>query len=201
MRESYHHGDLRTALLSASRELLARDGLEKLSLRAVARAAGVSSAAPYRHFKDKHQLLAAVATEGFTTLARMIRTAVADTPDDLDGAGQSYLDFALQHPDDYRLMFTRNMLCDSDEENPELEDASADAYGALEEVIAAGVITGRVGAGIDADQLALAAWSMVHGVAMLVIDGILTKGPVAEVPPVHLLTGCQAMLRNGWAPQ
>ncbi|WP_062270631.1 TetR/AcrR family transcriptional regulator [Endozoicomonas arenosclerae] len=105
---SYHHGNLRETLLAQARKQLAEDGIDKLSLRALARAVGVSQTAPYRHFPDKNALLIALATSGFAELRQSLKTRAEACPD-LDAAlvevGLAYVDFAKAHTALYKLMF------------------------------------------------------------------------------------------------
>ncbi len=106
--QPYHHGDLHEALVRTARKLLEKDGLEHLSLRGVARAAGVSPAAPYHHFADKHALLGAVAAEGFTQLREEMLARMATVPDAAgrrDACGIGYVAFAVKNPALFRLMF------------------------------------------------------------------------------------------------
>src|SRR5271154_1132897 len=105
---SYHHGDLRDALVRAGRTILEEDGLAVLSLRRVARTAGVSPAAPYHHFADKQALLDAVATQGFDALTSAMETRMAKETDPdarLDASGVGYVVFAVENPALFRLMF------------------------------------------------------------------------------------------------
>ena len=95
----YHHGDLRQAVLTKAGEVLEKEGLESLSLREVARGAGVSHNAPYRHFSDRDRLLVALIEEGF----QMLLDALARRP--RREMGEAYVDFALSHPQRFRLMF------------------------------------------------------------------------------------------------
>lgn len=169
---AYHHGDLRSALIAATEDLLAERGPDGFSLREVARRAGVSPAAPAHHFGDAAGLLTAVATQGFAGLTQALRDGVASGGDDalaaLRGQGQGYVRFALRHPGRFRLMFRNDMLC-ADEALTQHADA------AFEE-LAAGV---RRAAGV-ADAAAMTPahwnavimlWSLVHGYAHLAIAG------------------------------
>jgi len=104
----YHHGDLKAALVEAADRLLEREGLNALSLRAVAREAGVSAAAPYHHFKDKNELLLAVAKQGFETMGDYMRKCaegIEDTKARLNRIGVAYVCFARDHPALYHLMY------------------------------------------------------------------------------------------------
>src|SRR3970040_1414973 len=96
---TYHHGDLRTALLRSSSKILEKEGVSKLSVREAARRAGVSHNAPYRHFPDRESLLAGIATEGFSMLGAALQGSSGKA------MGEDYVRFALEHPQRVRLMF------------------------------------------------------------------------------------------------
>ena len=198
-RKTYHHGDLRSALIKAGLNVLQKEGLDALSLRRVAREADVSAMAPYRHFKDKQSLLAAISEKGFLELHRRLESAKKKRPGDLDAGGQAYLAFALKEPDTYRLMFTHKVLCEG-EQNESLEKAGQAAFESLVETIEMGIASGEIQATTSLD-LALAAWALVHGIAMLLIDGILDDKPYKELGSEQLLGLCQSYFRNGWRAQ
>src|SRR5215472_6702206 len=107
---AYHHGDLRHALIQAGLELLAEGGARELDLRKVARRAGVSHAAPYRHFADKQALIAAITEEGFRLLAKQIQVTLSEVPEEpfeqLLGIARAYVHFAKAHPWLMREMFS-----------------------------------------------------------------------------------------------
>lgn len=195
----YHHGDLRQALVDAGLKVLRDEGLEALGLRRVAREASVSPAAPYRHFKDKRSLLAAISEHGFRELHKRLETSNTDNPGDLDASGHVYQKFAIENPEIYRLMFTKNVMCDEDIDET-LKKASANAFLALASTIEAGMQNGKI-ATTDQHQLALSSWALCHGVAMLVIDGILGGGPFADLTPEEILDQSQSYFRNGWQPK
>lgn len=155
--KSYHHGDLRAALVAAALEQLEAGGAAALSLRAVARACGVSAMAPYRHFAGKEELLEAVAASGFETLAVTLEAAdaAAEGAEALAAQGAAYVTFACRHPALFRLMFM-GPGCASDRSR---------AYAILERRAAA-----LAGSGMAAADLTLAAWSLVHGLAALILD-------------------------------
>lgn len=173
-RRGYHHGDLRRALLDAAIRLISTEGADALTLRAAARAAGVSQAAPYRHFADKGELLAAVAEEGFRLMAAEMRAAAAAYAGDAIGAfrscGLAYVAFARAHSAHFRVMFGRHVA--NRAAYPGLKDAAGEAFALLEGRIADGQKAGFVING-DVRPLALATWSMVHGLAALLVDGQL----------------------------
>ncbi len=172
-RNAYHHGDLRRALLDAALARLADGEAGQLKLRALAGDAGVSATAVYRHFADKEALLAAIATEGFEGLRHETRAGGEDARDPvarLHGIGCGYVRFAREHPAHYRLMFGPRML--DREQHPELERAAGASYAVLEDTVREGVEAGVL-APADAALLSTAAWSLVHGLALLIIDGLI----------------------------
>ncbi|MCB1097272.1 MAG: TetR/AcrR family transcriptional regulator [Verrucomicrobiae bacterium] len=195
-KSPYHHGDLRNALIQASLKVLREEGLDALSLRRVAREANVSPAAPYRHFKDKQSLLCSLATHGFHILHEDLEKARAAAPGCLDTAGQAYMAFARREPQCYRLMFTLNLPNDiptADDLQPAGDLAFASLCTNIRTGMAAGLITEA-----DENEIALAAWAMVHGICMLVIDGSLADRPSAQLPPERLLESCLRHFRHGW---
>ena len=171
-KAAYHHGDLRQALIDSALALIQeKQDAKTLSMREVARQAGVSNAAPYRHFADKDALLAAVAVKGFRILTGYLREGVNSVPGEplqqLQASGVAYVKFAIAHPSYYRVMFSA--FQPGDAKSPELNEAGLDAFGVLVEVIASGQAVGQVRPG-EARQLAWVAWSLVHGLAMLAIE-------------------------------
>ena len=145
---TYHHGDLRGAVLEEAGKILEAEGLGALSLREVARRAGVSHNAPYRHFPDRDHLLAALVEEGF----QMFADELAKRP--RREMGEAYVEFALAHPQRFRLMFGGTV---------KLENRDRRAYEAL--------LQSFSDLGDDAQYAAAAAWSLVHGLAQLLLDG------------------------------
>ena len=162
---SYHHGDLRNALIEAGVEILEEEGNSALSLRKVARKVGVSHAAPYRHFANKEILIAAIADEGYQKLEEQMKEAAAQFPDgsnaQLIELGWAYIQFALENPNHLRVMFTDfSKAC-------ELE--TGNSFDLLVQTIKAGQEANDVVAG-DAMPLALTLWATVHGLATLLIE-------------------------------
>jgi AcrR family transcriptional regulator len=150
---TYHHGDLRAALLRASGKVLEKEGIAGLSLRDVARRAGVSHNAPYRHFPDRDALLAALAAEGFERLGEAMS---AQTGREM---GEAYVRFALEHPQRFRLMFGGTLGLGK---YPELRAAADAAYQLL-------VLAFK---DLPRPELAAAgAWALVHGLSHLLLDG------------------------------
>ncbi|WP_319459008.1 TetR/AcrR family transcriptional regulator [Micromonospora sp. RTP1Z1] len=156
----YHHGDLRRALLAAAVEAIGESGPAALSLRDLARRAGVSHAAPAHHFGDKAGLLTALAVEGFDLLAEALRRP----GDDLLEIGVAYVRFAADHRAHFEVMFAPGLYRADD---PEVAAARARAGAALRGGVAA------LPAGSTPDRDALAAWSIVHGFATLWLAGAL----------------------------
>jgi AcrR family transcriptional regulator len=152
-RKPYHHGNLREELLDAAIRLIAEVGPTAFTLREIARRAGVSHNAPYRHFRDKDDVIAAVATQGYRELNTAMLEAAkpeADAIRRLKCAGSAYIAFALRRPEHFTVMFDAPI---SRRTNPEAAEAGERAFGTQE--------------------LALLAWSMVHGIAKLAITGRL----------------------------
>lgn len=168
----YHRANLKQTLLDAAVTLLAEAGPQGFTLREVARRAGVSHNAPYRHFKDKDELVAAVAAEGFDRLtASMLKAMGAgDTPlDRLRLAGRGYVEFALRQPQHLVAMFEAPASSCS---RPEYESAGRRAFQVLLDAVWAVQAEGLLPAG-DPNVFAVAAWSAVHGLAKLAIGGRL----------------------------
>lgn len=184
----YHHGELRPALIAAALQLLEKQGLEALSLREVARRVGVSHGAPAHHFPDKRALLAALAAEGFSTLAdnmdRAISRAGADPLRRLTAAGVAYIRFALTHPRQFRLMFGADF--DERDHFPELAASGDRAFAVLVDAVQ-DVMQARGEHRPDRHTLIVAAaWSGVHGLATLAIDGRL-RFAVSDFPSLDAL--------------
>jgi len=164
-KATYHHGDLRAALVRAAMELLEEGGETDLSLRAVARRAGVSAAAPYRHYADREALVSAVAAVGYRELAQRLAAAhpAPVTPDELASVAVAYVQFALERPALFRIMFGEP--CDRD------NDERVAATAAVSQYVRA--IAERAFPQADPDALATALWALVHGLAFLHLDGKL----------------------------
>ena len=185
-KTTYHHGDLRQALIDGAIALIMEQDVSSLSLREVARRVGVSHAAPYRHFQDKEALLAAVAEEGFIGLTEAMNRDIEQTADDplerLKAAGVAYVQFAIAHPSHYRVMFGRYQ--GKQAPHPEQAKAGWQAFQVLLKVIEAGQTAGALRTG-ETMQLAWVAWSTVHGLSILLIDGRL---PISQVEDIAALS-------------
>ncbi|QSE95420.1 TetR/AcrR family transcriptional regulator [Rhodococcus pseudokoreensis] len=181
--QPYHHGDLHNALVRAAVELLEEDGAAELSLRAAARRAGVSTAAPYRHFSDRDALLSAVAAVGYRDLADRLAAAhpVPTTADDLAAIAIAYVQFALARPGLFRVMFAEP--CDPT--NPERVAATTAIHEYVKSIVQQAFPTA------DPDAMADAVWALVHGLAFLHLDGKFSADSVSDRvrAAVHAILG------------
>jgi AcrR family transcriptional regulator len=170
-KQNYHHGDLRTALLDSALEIIGELGPQALTIREVARRAGVSHAAPYRHFTDKDELILSVVERGFALMqATMQAQKDAAGPDSLSqfaASGLAYVDFALTHPAYYRVMFSGDLL--STTGHVSLQHTSREALQEMVADISRCQELGVVRAGDPAMQ-ALTILSTIHGFVSLVND-------------------------------
>lgn len=169
-RQAYHHGDLRRALLDAAREEIAANGAQSLSLSSLARRAGVAQSAPYRHFADRDELLAAVATEGFEAFTAALRAAAENGPEAtaLRRMCGAYLQFSDANVELYRLMFASGLVPAAGAGSRLVEAAQLSFQPLLE----------RVGGGSASKRSRLAAhalWAQLHGIAMLKADGFVIE--------------------------
>lgn len=176
----YHHGDVRNVLLQQAEKILIDEGPTGLSLRRLARMTGVSEAAPYRHFDGKDGILAAVAINAFERFAEQLEEVAGGSDkheERIMALGAAYVRFAVENPQHFRLIFGRERP--PLDQYPELRDAADNAFDVLQRAVTSvdrkAEMTLTEAA--TAYNRALAAWSRAHGIAMLVIDGMI-------VPPV-----------------
>ena len=177
-RMSYHHGDLRNALVAAAAQMVEESGQERFSLREAARSVGVTANAAYRHFADRSALLTAVAASGFEELSRRMAAAMARrgrTADDgptatgrLRAVGRAYVELALERPELFRLMFSPSGLSCLDGGASQIHGPTPAALlgGVLDDLVAEGHMSTEWRTGAE-----LRAWAAVHGFASLVLDG------------------------------
>ena len=207
----YHHGDLRNALLRAALDLVSRRGVEGFSLREAARAVGVSPAAAYRHFQDKSALLAAIALEGLVRMATDMEETLARVPGapgtaaraaaEFAALAEAYVEFAIAHPSHFRVMF--GPWC----EHPGREELPMEAFpngrdpyqflvDALDALVATGAISKDARAGAE-----IAAWSIVHGLASLLVEGALPLAPTERrgLSPAERRAAIAAVQRSALA--
>jgi AcrR family transcriptional regulator len=177
----YHHGELRPAALKAAERILERNGVHALTLRAVARAVGVSHTAPKNHFDDLTGLLSELAAVGYQRfgagLSTAMETAGKDPRDRMKAMGAAYVGFAQAHPGLFQLMFRSERL---DLKRPSLREAIDGSREALRTAAAART-PGKPLSQREAAAQAVAMWSLVHGFAMLLLDGRL-QNTIASLP-------------------
>lgn len=182
----YHHGDTRSALVQAGLQILGARTIDDVSLREVARAAGVSATAVYRHFADKEALLIALSEEGFEQLADMQRAAgagAASAMEAFDATGQAYVRFAVANPALFRLMFSSHRAIDM---------GVGGDHGRAFEMLrqhADSIAGGNASAAAD---IATRAWALVHGLATLILDNQvrLSEGDIARLLKSAGPSGC-----------
>lgn len=175
MSDSYHHGDLRAELLRRAVEVIERDGAAELSLRSLAREAGVSHAAPRHHFTSRSGLLTALAAEGFDLLARHLQDAGSEG--DFVEVGVAYVRFAEDFPAHFDVMFRPDLL---EADDPALGAAKQQAFAVLRGGVEAMSEQGRVD---DAAAAVVAGWSLVHGLAVLAATGNLATAHLRDLLP------------------
>jgi AcrR family transcriptional regulator len=183
--KTYHHGDLREALVRAGRAILEKDGVEALTLRACARKAGVSHAAPQHHFASVNDLLAEIAATGFEDFVKALDKGAARAPspvEKLKAMGQSYVAFARERPAVYQLMFGVAAPLSSER----LQAAKVAAWDQLANAVAAAA------GPADKEAKAMQVWSTVHGFSMLVIS--------QRLPPVVSISQALKRVIDGLAP-
>jgi len=175
-KKTYHHGDLKPALIAAGIEVLESEGINRLSLRAIAAKVGVSHTAPKNHFGSLRGLLTAMATEGFRRHAAFMRNGLDDAAGPqarLDAAMQGYVRFAQRHPHLFDLMFSP-LHCDH--QDPDLRAAGHDSYTVLAG-IARGLDWDKADTPGGQKRAEMMLWSLVHGYATLQLAGLFSAGP------------------------
>jgi AcrR family transcriptional regulator len=178
---TYHHGDLREALVKAALREVEQSGPEAISIKALAKKLGVSQPAPYRHFADREALLAAVTAEAFRQFSALLRESIQKPSkrSKLSRLARTTLDFGLRHNGVYRLMFaSRIMACAS--RDSELHRVGQETFGLVLEALEAPTI------GLLRERYALKIWAALHGVVMLAEQGLLT-GQVAHMTREELV--------------
>lgn len=173
--QPYHHGDLRRHLVAAARVRVERSGVEGVSVARLATECGVSGAAPYRHFPSRDALLGAVADVGFKELTTLVRKATESSNDPRDRfveVGAAYVNYAVEHPEVFRLMFSSHLASESGDRSPEARTAVADAVAALDLSVAPDVAS-RV------------AWGLVRGLAQIRATGQCDSGAVLHEDSVR----------------
>ena len=193
LRRGYHHGDLKQALMNVAEDLLAEKGPAGFTLADAARRAGVSPAAPYRHFPDREALLAEVARRGFQEFAtRLAATlnAEATGPGGFSGMGTAYLAFAQERPGAYAAMFNSPAR----QIDAALQQTGSDAF----QLLVAGISRAygrQAPPGADMTQLALQIWAVSHGVATLAASGRM-QGILGSSPEAVLTSAVSALIEG-----
>lgn len=197
-RSGYHHGDLRAQLIAAVRELVEAHGPDGFSIAEAARRAGVSSAAPYKHFRDRPEILRGVASEGMDRLRAAMETRAAAHPrgtlEAVAAVGAAYVDFARAEPGVFRLVFG---LTEGHENDPDLLAKGSGCFGVVVQAVA-----DRFGAGTDDPEvrrLAYILWSFVHGHSFLNIDMKHKTASTGIEDWSYLMQISRAMLGDGIA--
>jgi AcrR family transcriptional regulator len=193
----YHHGNLKEALVRAALELIAEKGPSGFTFAEAARWAGVSAAAPYRHFRDRDELLASVARHGFArfeaALARAWNDGLPSPFAAFDRLGKAYLDFARTEPAYYSAMFEAGIPLDT---NPELREAGERAFAVLRRATEGLVATLPAGSRPPALMMALHIWSLSHGIASLFGRGDTARRSLPMSPEELLEAGLLVYLRG-----
>lgn len=183
-RETYHHGSLREELVEASVRLIETEGIGAVSLRRVAREAGVSPAAPYHHFADRAALLSAIAARGFDLLTQDLLGAVGTSPgasrtDDVVRVAAAYVAFARRQPGHFQVMFRPELS--QPEKHPAVQEAGDAALKVLTDLV------DRLGVA-DPQAVGITLWALGHGLASLTLDGLLAlKAEAWDTDPDDLL--------------
>ncbi|MBL8120182.1 MAG: TetR/AcrR family transcriptional regulator [Anaerolineae bacterium] len=181
MNNNYHHGDLKNALIQAGIEILSREGMEALSLRQVARRAGVSHTAPYAHFADKQALIAAIAAAGYQKLYEALIAAQQPQDDPLArlmGTAHAYLQFALDEPDHFRITFSG--VVEAEQDYPDYVEQSKRCFALVVKVVE-DCQTGGLFTQADTQLVAVSIWSCIHGFVQLLLAKQLPGSLTAQV--------------------
>jgi len=180
---TYHHGDLKNALIQAGIEILSVDGIKGLSLRRVAKRAGVSHAAPYAHFKDKQALIAAISTEGykklFVQLNQIDQQYTNDPLKKLVEVAWCYLQFAVNNPAHFKLTFSG--VIEKEKDYPAFVEISQKSFAFITDLVAKCQAVGVLRAG-PSDLIAVHLWGSIHGLATLLIEGQLSTQVLENYP-------------------
>lgn len=185
--KKYHHGDLKNALINAGVEILAKEGVDGLSLRKVAQRAGVSHSAPYAHFPDKQSLIAAISTEGFNQLYTELEAAVfphsKNPKKQLIEGAKAYVRFAEENTDTFKIMFSG--VLEKEKDYPSFVEISSKTFKLVVDVVQACQHAGLL-PNDPADLMAVSVWGQVHGIVSLAIEGqvshrVLDKHSIQDI--------------------
>ena len=196
--KTYHHGDLKNALIQAGVEILSKEGVGGLSLRKVAQRAGVSHNAPYSHFPDKQSLIAAISTEGFKQLYDEVEIAILSHPDDpkrqLQDGASAYLRFAMNHTDTFKIMFSSALKKEKD--YPAFVEISHRAFGRVVDIVRACQEAGLLRPA-PPELTAITVWGQIHGIVSLMLEGQISH-TVLDQSEIHdiILFSIDQILRS-----
>ena len=199
LKQGYHHGDLRNAVVNEALKLLEQEGHSEFSLRDLARRVGVSAAALYAHFADKSALRAAIATAGFIQLRQAVEAAFGEDNDPMGQflhMGSAYVRFGIERPALYKLMFASEDLPAKRAEYPELEAAAEDAFSLVTDMLERMQRRGLVRPG-NPEADALSVWAHVHGLTSLIITGRVECATVPAPAPAELVAASLMTLVSG----
>lgn len=193
-KSDYHHGNLHDTLISAAERMLDSGAMDALSLRGLAREAGVSQTAPYRHFSDKSALLIKVATRGFSEFAETLQKAVDDNIEkgpqsQLEALALAYVDFALNRSGVFGLMFLSDLLPKC--ENQEMAETATRSFMVLANVVA--TCQGKT-ASLPTDATVVASWAMMHGLAMLLTHDVIHPKMTGGMPREQVVAALSQMM-------
>lgn len=170
-KKSYHHGDLKNALIQAGADILSKEGVSALSLRKVAQKAGVSHAAPYAHFTDKQALIAAISTEGYQKLYEKIALVAeqyrSDAPRRLVEAAWAYVQFALDEPDHFKV--TLSGMIEKEQDYPAFVETARQTFSLVVDIVAQCQQAGILRTG-SSDLTAVSVWALIHGFVTLLLE-------------------------------
>src|SRR5512136_3240274 len=198
-KKSYHHGDLKNALIKAGADILSKEGVSALSLRKVAQKAGVSHAAPYAHFADKQALIAAISTEGYKKLYEQIAQVAGQYRSDplrrFVEVSWAYVQFALDEPDQFKV--TLSGMIEKEQDYPAFVETARQTFSLVVDIVAQCQQAGILRSG-PADLVAVSVWSLIHGFVTLLLENqvshtvldrysvremfIFTLGQISRVP-------------------
>ena len=196
----YHHGDLRNTLIKTGVKMLGEQGEQGISMRKLAKEAGVSHNAPYMHFADKEALLVAIAEEGFAILSQRVSEAIAAPGNSwherLHDGCWAYVQFALEHPSHLNVMFRPYDL----EKYPSYYEVSSRALEILQDMVNAGQHSENVIRG-DSKEIATMLWSLLHGVSTIMTGRKMPPKVMGDLKPEELVHRFVELVYSGLAPQ
>jgi AcrR family transcriptional regulator len=198
-KNSYHHGDLKNALIQAAIEIVAAEGVYGLTLRKAARRAGVSHNAPYAHFADKQSLIAAIALEGHVKIHALIENVAHTYPDaplkQFVNLAWAYVKFGLECPAHYKITFSG--LIENEKNYPAFVEVSQHSLQLLQRIVADCQAAGMLSS-LDqpVDLMAVSAWSLIHGLVSLIIEGqVPSKVLEQNSPRAMVISALQQIVR------